>query len=305
MTSRSVYLLAVILFLQSLLISNSQADPKDTASDKNSNSKTERISVAVTVDPRIELFSIIFRLAGNTEYNQCKIPKYDKDIKKTFHSYEEHAAVKYAKEIRNKYGVSYDAPMSLAVYLSDVNSLNLLVPLEPRPPKLDSRWKPEETKEFLQKAKLFVQDSDFLTFFNEHKQLYKKASEKFQKMLEENANLQWFDEYFAIDSTLMFNIVLGMANGPHNYGPSAIIGDTEYCYSIIGARRTDLFGNPVFNAGFVCTVIHELGHSYVNPIVQRNFSKLKPAGEVLFPKVESKMKKNGLWKLADNDDRER
>jgi hypothetical protein len=31
----------------------------------------------VGVDPRVELMSVLFRLAGNNEYNQCSIPAYD------------------------------------------------------------------------------------------------------------------------------------------------------------------------------------------------------------------------------------
>ena len=55
--------------------------------------------------------------------------------------------------------------MSLAIHLADANSLNTVVPLEPRPARLDSRWDINETKEFLEKARQFVKDTNFETFF--------------------------------------------------------------------------------------------------------------------------------------------
>jgi hypothetical protein len=36
--------------------------------------------VRVAADPRIELLSIVFRLAGNPEYNQGRLPVYDSAI---------------------------------------------------------------------------------------------------------------------------------------------------------------------------------------------------------------------------------
>ena len=37
-------------------------------------------SIEVTVDPRVELVSIIFRLAGHQEYNQGRVDSYTDDV---------------------------------------------------------------------------------------------------------------------------------------------------------------------------------------------------------------------------------
>jgi hypothetical protein len=261
--------------------------------------KDDKKTIKVTVDPRIELISIIFRLAGNSEYNECKIPKYDKDIRKYFDKFKNHPAVKYAAELKQKHGISYNAPMSLAVYLADTNSLSTLVPLEPLPAKLDLRWNTNDAKEFLEKARQFVKDTDFETFFNEHKPLYEKACKEFQKMLDKDAHLEWLDEFFGSRPNAEFHIVIGMANGSGSYGADAVVKNEHHIYAIIGIWRTDLSGEPLFPESICGTVVHEFGHSYTNPIVEKHLSQLESAGKVLFPQVEEKMKKMayGNWQV--------
>ena len=42
------------------------------------------IPLTVAVDPRVELVSIIFRLAGHPEYSRCRVPPYAKDLDAQF-----------------------------------------------------------------------------------------------------------------------------------------------------------------------------------------------------------------------------
>src|SRR5208337_4647858 len=71
-------------------------------------------SLRVTVDPRVELLSLIFRLAGNKEYQEYKtarVKPYDEDAEKQFGKFGGHAVVKLAQKLRETHGVSYDAVM--------------------------------------------------------------------------------------------------------------------------------------------------------------------------------------------------
>ena len=75
------------------------------------------------VDPRVELMSIIFRLAGNNEYTQGRIPAYNTAIDGDFAPFRNHEAVRLARRLRDNDGVSYDAVMNMAVHVKDVESL--------------------------------------------------------------------------------------------------------------------------------------------------------------------------------------
>ena len=85
---------------------------------------TAKIPFDVSVDPRIELICVIFRLAGNPEYCKGRVPSYTADVDKHFGPYKDHAVVQLAAKLRRTRGVSYDAPMNMAVHVRDAYSLN-------------------------------------------------------------------------------------------------------------------------------------------------------------------------------------
>jgi hypothetical protein len=264
-----------------------------------SNERKSARSISVSVDPRVELMSIIFRLAGNREYNMSQFLTYVGDIEKHFGQFKDHPVVKLAKQLRNTRGVSYDAVMSMAIHIKDVNDFDLLVPLDPRPQTLDPRWEASSVVEFLEKAKMFAQETKFNEFFDAHKPMYNRASANFRSMMEKEAHLEWFDEFFGEKPGAEFNICLGMTNGGGCYGPRIRIGNKEKYYCILGVWKFSLlgFGEPVFDKTMLPTVIHEFCHSYANPIVDAHESELEKPGKRIYALVEERMKRNayGNW----------
>ena len=128
--------------------------------------------VAVSADPRVELMSIIFRLAGNREYNRGAVRSYVEDVEKHFGPFKDHPAIKYAAELSKKNRVSYDAVMTMAVHTTDTVSLGERVPFSPKPGAMDDRWSPETARKFLSLARNFVKDTGFNEFYAAHEPLY-------------------------------------------------------------------------------------------------------------------------------------
>jgi uncharacterized protein DUF4932 len=85
--------------------------------------------LSVLVDPRIELLSLVFRVAGNPEYNQGRIASYNADVDRQFSKFRDHPAVALARELRQKSAVSYDAGMNLGILLTGIHQPSLTVPL--------------------------------------------------------------------------------------------------------------------------------------------------------------------------------
>lgn len=73
------------------------------------------------VDERVEIVSIVFRLAGAEEYSQNYNKKYTTDINTYFEPYKNSEIIEFIKENRNKNGLGYDAVMSMALHLSFKN----------------------------------------------------------------------------------------------------------------------------------------------------------------------------------------
>jgi hypothetical protein len=252
----------------------------------------------VAVDPRVELLSLIFRLAGNPEYSQARVESYAKDVDEHFAPFREHAVIKHAQKLRRTRGVSFDACMSMAVHLTDVETLQEKAPFDARPEGLDSRWPLDETRVFLAEARQFVKESRFQEFFAAHQTLYRTAEKRMQALLDKEAHLEWFDEFFGVRPKASFTVALGMLNGGSCYGPHCRLANgKEELYCILGIWKTDDKGLPVFDASMLETIIHEFCHSYANRIVDEHQAELKAAGEVLFPRVAAAMRRQayGNW----------
>jgi hypothetical protein len=261
--------------------------------------KQEAPRIAVTVDPRVELMSVLFRLAGNSEYNQGKVPSYVRDVDSHFGPFREHAVVSLARKLRETQGVSYDAVMGMAVHVTDAFTLQEKIPFSPQPASLDPRWTPETAREFLDLARKFVVEARFKEFLDQHRPLYQVGIQRMQETLDQHAHLEWFDSFFGPRKDADFRLVLGMLNGGGSYGVHCTDPNgREELYSIIGVWSTDFLGEPKFPPDVVPTIIHEFTHSYTNPLVDRFAKELQKPGEIIERYVSDEMRRQAYsgWK---------
>ena len=103
--------------------------------------------------------SILSRMAGFPEYHMDMAGQYIKDMDSYFKDNTEHPAVQYMKELRNNYGISYDAVMSMAVHLKNKDGILSLI--EKDSPKLDDRWTDVDKDKFLSYLNNFYKDTKF------------------------------------------------------------------------------------------------------------------------------------------------
>jgi hypothetical protein len=248
------------------------------------------------VDPRVELLSIIFRLAGNDEYNQpsSKSP-YSADVEKHFGKFRGHPVVLKARELASNDGVSFDAVMSMAVHIDSVESLKERVPFDSPDCKLDKRWKPSEARTFLKLAHDFVKETDFQKFLDEHQPLYAEAAKRMDQFLAKNDTIAWFDSFFGARPQSSFGVLIGMLNGGCCYGEWICLPDGwEEITPVIGCWEFDSKGVPTFSGkGILPTVIHEFCHSYTNPIVEKYAQQMEPAVKQLFKWKELDLRQHG------------
>jgi hypothetical protein len=245
-------------------------------------------SIAPHVDERVELLSIVFRLAGNPEYNMNTLPKYSADIDKHFAAFKNHPAVKMAGELLSKHGVAYDAVMSMAISLSNPPELQPLVPFSTH--MLDGRWANANPEKFLRELRSFYRDSRFAEFYAAHLAFYRLAESRFAATLS-SVKFDWYPRFYGSAATLDYHLILGMNNGGGNYGPRLLgpNGSMEL-FSIIGCWTHDDSGDPTYppDKGYLATIIHEFNHSFVNPVVAEHWSEFKGA-EPVFKVVKGPM----------------
>lgn len=181
--------------------------------------QTDSMLIRPTVDKRVELLSIIFRLTGNPEYNRNDFKLYTDRIESHFSPYKNHELISFARSLVKTDGVSYDAVMSMAINLD--NQFNLPADYG----SLDSRWNRNQVGPFIKLLKKFVKDSRFDAFYHSNENLYQEAVSRFMPIYK-SIDTQWYNDFYGQKSNDRFHIILSMSNGPGNYGPSVTDKET-------------------------------------------------------------------------------
>jgi hypothetical protein len=252
--------------------------------------------IEVRVDPRIELLGIIFRLAGNGEFNH-KVKKYSADVDTHFAEFRDHPAVQYARRMREERKICCDAVMSLAIHLGDLPEIKQRRTF--RNSTLEKRWQIDEAGEFVEKIRDFVKDSDFHDFIRANRSLYELTETRMRNLINEKVNQKWFEGFFGERPKSRFILTIGLLNGGWNYGMSfQNVNGSEELHAMMGVWLFDEEGNPKFDERIIPTVVHEFNHSFINHIVAKREAWLRPAGEIIYAPVAVQMRGQGYtsWK---------
>ena len=246
-------------------------------------------TIIAQVDERVELLSIVFRLAGNQEYSGRHLKSYVEAIHRHFAPYRSHSVVLLAEELARERGVGFDAVMAMAVHLQPPPSLQPILPFTEQVP--ETRWGAEQAAQFSTLLQQFYREADCEAFFKQHQRLYQVAATRFALVLEQ-VNFSWYQDFYGQIPEGSFRAIIGLGNGGGNYGPKVILADgKEELYAIMGTWRSDSLGLPVYESTHVLpTIIHEFNHSFVNPLIDEHATQLQPAGSRLFLPVSGQMR---------------
>lgn len=151
-------------------------------------------SVVPQVNENVELMSILSRMAGFQEYHMDMAGQYIKDMDSYFKDNTAHPAVGYMQALRNKYGISFDAVMSMAIHLDNRNGTLSLI--EEDVPTLDKRWMEVDKGEFLSHLNNFYKETKFNAFFKAHKSLYEKGIKSYQDNIINHFDIDWYPRFY-------------------------------------------------------------------------------------------------------------
>ena len=256
---------------------------------KNLSADTAKsINVKPVVDLRVELLSIVFRLAGNPEYNSEDLKSYVAEINAHFNPYRAHPLIAFAKQIAEEKGIRYDAVMFMAIHLKQPPYLSPLVSFKQRVP--EKRWKYEHAEKFVSLLQRFYREAKCEDFFNQHSPLYELAKSRFDNVFRK-VDLNWYKAYYGKLPDAKFNVIIGLGNGGGNYGPHLVYPNgKEELYAILGTWSIDSIGMPVYEEeSFMPFIIHEYNHSFINQLVEENANQLEAPGKKIYNKVREQM----------------
>jgi len=245
----------------------------------------------VEVDPRVELVSVVFRLAGSPSYNRDQ-GDYAQAVDAWFEPHARHTAVKMARKLRVKRGIAYNAPIDLAVHADPL--MRPLVPLDPLPPRLDDRWSPRDAERFLAKLRDFAVDSDFAAFFEAQEPARREAEAAIREAGGEQV-VTWLEGTFGEVEGASYVVHPGLLVGGHNYGVSAEVDDRVIFSPVLGTGSS--------GRGVEYLLVHELGHAFVNPPLNAHSELLEEGGRHVYRPVAAQMRQMayGEWKIVVNE----
>lgn len=239
------------------------------------------------VDPRMELLSIVFRLADAQEFKSEAFQSYVNDIDAHFSKHKNHELIHFIKEIRNEQGIGYDAVAKMAIHLSYPDLQPIIAFSEKIP---EERWGTnlDNTAHFVTLLQKFHQESNFQDFYNQHQNLYKTAEDRFNQNILNEIDLEWYPAFYGKVPNEDFTIVLGMGF-TGNFGVKLQVpNQKQVVYSILGTWDIDKQQNPIYTTenGYIETIIHEFNHSFVNYLQDNIQQDLKPYADQIYNLVQ-------------------
>lgn len=238
----------------------------------------------VRKDRRIELVSIIWRLAGAEEYTRARGTPYLDAVDRTFAPFAKHPAVAMASALRRSRGIGFDAPMIFAVHLDDQLALTNAAEL----PSIDARWTVEDANQLATVVRAFATDAALDPFLAQHADYHASLVRTLQGVIDKENPVAWFDAKFGV-AQATYVVVPSPIAGLLNFGPRATGPDgAQQFYQVIGVdSRT---GKIVADDGLVYLLVHEMAHSYINPVFAKHRAALETSGSKLFGLVAKAMR---------------
>ena len=239
-------------------------------------------------DERCDLLSMVFRLAGAREFNQCLMTAYAGEADKYFNAFKEHRAVMLAKQYYGS-GIGYDAVVSYAMHIKIPGDKTGSITFSDKSSEVVdqsySRWTDAQKQEFLTALDDFYREADFHGWYARTGTLREEATAAFLNTMG-SIDCNWIQTIFGNVHAVDFSIILSMLDGPQNYGCSYTRNDSLYVVPVLGCCHEGWGGKPEYNYDEVAqTVIHELCHPYVNQYVSDNWNLMQNKAESLFKQL--------------------
>lgn len=242
---------------------------------------TMQAQVEVEVSETVELMSILSRTAGFEEYNMDMGGQYIEDIESYFAPFKEHPIISYYQGLREQYGISYNAPMDLAVNLViDGQRIKFIGDKS----CMDGRWINVDIDGFVDQLNQFYTDTRFHEFYQQHQDFYHEVLRQYNANVMQYFHQDWYPRFYGVEPGEVFRLILGFTNGGNNYAASRQFpGQPKENFSVCGYWIYPQLGSildPDNAKKYAApTIIHEFNHSFVNPL-QETEKNAKLLGDI-------------------------
>ncbi len=245
-------------------------------------------------DPIIEWLVALGRAAGFEEY-ATGLPAWAALVDPGLHQIRAHPVLRRLRRARTTAGIGYDALPSLALHVTGTpEALVLRESLEPWPTALDARWKDVDVTAFLREASSAARKAHFLAVWAKAADLRPRAAEPARRQADK-LDVAWLEAWFGFPAPGHIRVVPSLGSAPANYSVRRAGRDPELV-AVLGVYEAD----DSLITGGEGLLVHELGHGFVNPLVDENRAVFEAPGRALYAAVEERMQAMayGSWETV-------
>jgi Domain of unknown function (DUF4932) len=263
-------------------------------------SLTMRPTFKITVDPRVELLSIVQVLGGYGLANEDMTP-YRRNVEAYFARYKNHTAVKMYAEMSAK-GFAWEVPSEAMIYLSDPPQLNPRLPFSS---KIKQRAGGEQSLEqFLTALRDFARETKFADFYEANKGVYLHSINDTRTRLSAIDYAGAMESYFGMKQP-SYTLMLAPLSKEVGFASNIKRDDgARDIYGVIG-RSSVKDSNYVFGEGGDLSlqhfVWHEFGHSFVNPLTEKHREAVTKYAALLNSLSDQVKKPYRTWEQVVNE----
>ena len=238
------------------------------------------VQVSLRVDERIEL---LYSVLIFTSWRKVGVWRgecfYKDDMLNFFKPYNDHSSVRFCEELIRS-GFAFDAMHGFMMHLS-VPGFEVSIPF---PKDLTERVRDVGVlMEFAEALKTFYLDSDFMEFWSSHTGFYRVMEENSRRYIKPVEMVRILEDYFGAKKESYRIILLPLSRFSYGY----CIDDLT-AYAFIAPTGIGDDGVPEYRS--LDPVIHELSHSFIDPLTEEFSGDFKNPENLLKP-VRSKVKK--------------
>ncbi len=247
----------------------------------------------------------MFRLAGASEFSQNRYADYHADVQRRFGTFRDHEAVVLARDLHERREVTYSTVMHLAIALGPPPALGPRLPYD----SILSNLVPgAEMQRFVEALRRFVVDTRAATFFAAQRARSDSAGQRLRTLVAGQSIFSWVAAFFGGTADRDFVVAPLLANSDGNFGPCVrpsrgpAAGRLE-CWQILGHHRTGATGFVAFDRGVVGTLVHEVSHSYANPLGRAHRAQLERSAPQVYAAFAATMAAQGYdsWTSMVNE----
>lgn len=264
--------------------------------------ETVRNGIRITVDPRVELVSIVQYLSNYDELITTADFSYRTDVDEYFGKYRDHEAIKLYESMVET-GFMFSTPATFALGLTDGLYMDDGVKLQSH--VLWGGGGEEQLKKFARALRDFSRKTDFYNFYVSHEDYYWDNILRVANLVGDWDYIAEIQDYYGMEYNSFNVIPVPLYGGGGGYGPHVERESGIDIYSILisfdeqSQGDIPLYGNK---AVFKLLLRHEFSHSFVNRVTDMYLDEVMKYQYLLDPIREEMDALNyGSWVACLNE----